>query len=473
MVTVNVHWWTVHFSPFAYNSIRVDTVTRLSPDCHGAAAIPAGGLIGWNSMTPGQIINGLERGKFASLGKVAPAGSLEARLLATGTTLYWRFTMDGKTAREVIGIYDPAAPPKSFKPTERGYSFAAAMREAERRAMGHHQHRAEGGRPALLAAQKVAKHTASEAKRVAAQQTLSNLLDAYCDHLKAIGRRSHSDARSIFKLHIKEAWPKVAALPAKDVTGEQFADMMRTLIEARKGRTANKLRSYARAAYQMAKAAKSKPSIPVAFKDYGIVVNPVADTEPDESQNKPDKRPMSAAEMRSYWQAIKPMPGFKGALLRLHLLTGGQRIEQLVNLLTANTAPDFILLYDGKGRPGQPPRPHRVPLTKEAATALNECKPAGVFALSTDGGASHAAATSLSHWAAEAIGETVQDFQAKRIRSGVETLLASAGVSQDIRGRLQSHGVAGVQARHYDGHEYMSEKRKALTTLHKLLEATK
>ncbi|MEB0178389.1 integrase, partial [Undibacterium sp. CCC3.4] len=83
-----------------------------------------------------------------------------------------------------------------------GYSFAAAMREAERRAMGNHQHRAEGGRPALLAAQKVAKHTASEAKRVAAQQTLSNLLDAYCDHLKAIGRRSHSDARSIFKLHI-------------------------------------------------------------------------------------------------------------------------------------------------------------------------------------------------------------------------------------------------------------------------------
>ena len=424
-------------------------------------------------MTPSKIINGLERGKFASLAKVTPAGSLEARLLATGTTLYWRFTFDGKTEREIIGIYDPAAPPKSFRPSERGFSFAAAMREAERRAIEHHQHRDEGGRPALLAAQKVAKHSASEAKRIAAQNTLGNLLDAYCEHLKAIGRRSHADARSIFRLHIKETWPKLAAMPAKDVTGEQIADMMRTLIEAGKGRTANKLRSYTRAAYQMAKAAKSKPSSPVAFKDYGIVANPVADTEPDESQNKPDKRPMSAAEMRSYWQAIKPMQGFKGALLRLHLLTGGQRIEQLVNLLTVNTEPDFILLHDGKGRPGRPPRPHTVPLTKEAAYALSECKPTGVFALSTDGGASHAAATSLSHWAAEAIGDEVKDFQAKRIRSGVETLLASAQVSQDIRGRLQSHGIAGVQARHYDGHDYMSEKRKALTILHRLLEATK
>ena len=423
-------------------------------------------------MTPGQIINGLERGKFASLGKVTPAGSLEARMLATGTTLYWRFTMGGKTEREVIGIYDPAAPPKSFKPTERGYSFAAAMREAERRAMEHHQHRDEGGRPALLAAKKAAEHAASEAQRLAAEHTLENLLDAYCDHLQAIERRSHKDARSIFKLHVKAAWPKVAAMPAKDVTAEQFADMMRTLIESGKGRTANKLRSYARAAYQMAKAAKSKPSIPVAFKDYGINANPVADTEPDESQNKPDKKPMSATELRTYWAAIKALPGFRGALLRLHLLTGGQRIEQLVNLQTANTGPDFILLHDGKGRPGRPPRPHTVPLTKDAAKALSDCEPTGVYALSTDGGATHVAATTLSQWAVEA-GADIADFQAKRIRSGVETLLASARVSQDIRGRLQSHGIAGVQARHYDGHDYMAEKRKALATLYKLLEATK
>ena len=167
------------------------------------------------------------------------------------------------------------------------------------------------------------------------------------------------------------------------------------------------------------------------------------------------------------------MPGFRGALLRVHLLTGGQRIEQLANLLTANTGPDFILLHDGKGRPGRPPRPHTVPLTKEAAKALSECEPSGAFALSTDGGETHVAATSLSQWAVEAAGDAIPDFQAKRIRSGVETLLASARVSQDIRGRLQSHGIAGVQARHYDGHDYMTEKRKALATLHKLLEATK
>ncbi len=418
----------------------------------------------------GPALNTLTPGVFTTLCKVAPMGALQARKQVTGAVaFYWRYSIGTTSERVSIGLYDSSAPPKSLTATSAGYSLAAATRAAEKLALEHHQHRDEGGRPALLAAQHEAKRASSEAKQLAATRTLENLLKAYCDYLESIGRRSHKDARSIFKLHVNEAWPKVAAMPAKDVTGEQFADMMRTLIEAGKGRTANKLRSYARAAYQIAKAAKSKPSIPVAFKSYNIAANPVADTEPDESQNRADKRPITAHEMRTYWQAIVDLPGFKGALLRLHLLTGGQRIEQLVNLRTANTTADTILLHDGKGRPGRPPRPHTVPLTKEAAKALGKCNPVGEFALSTDGGETHVSAISLSAWAVQAAGDAIPDFQTKRLRSGVETLLASAGVSREIRGRLQSHGVAGVQARHYDGHDYMADKRKALAVLYKLL----
>ncbi len=412
----------------------------------------------------------LPAGVFKTLEKIKPMGALQGRLQASGAVaFYWRYSIGAMSERVLIGLYDAKAPPKSLTPTKAGYSIAAATRAAETLALEHHQHRGEGGRPALLAAQKEVRNATAEAKRLAATHTLENLLKAYCDYLEAIGRRSHKDARSIFKLHIKEAWPKVAAMPAKDVTSEQFADMMRTLIEAGKGRTANKLRSYARSAYQIAKSAKSKPSIPVAFKSYAITINPVADTEPDESQNRPDKRPMTAAELQKYWRTIFDLPGFKGALLRLHLLTGGQRIEQLVNLRTADIGVDSVLLHDGKGRPGRPPRPHTVPLTREAAKALRDCNPVGDFALSSDGGETHVAATTLSAWAVEAAGDTIADFQAKRIRSGVETILASAGTPKEIRGRLQSHGVSGVQARHYDGHDYMTEKRNALATLLKLL----
>lgn len=59
----------------------------------------------------------------------------------------------------------------------------------------------------------------------------------------------------------------------------------------------------------------------------------------------------------------------------------------------------------------------------------------------------------------------IPGFKTKRIRSGVETLLASAGVSEDIRGRLQSHGVGGVQTCHYNAYDYAKEKHAALETL--------
>lgn len=419
--------------------------------------------------TPGKIINGLTPGVFKTLAKIKPSGALQARKQATGAVFfYWRYSIGATSERVLIGVYDSTASPKSLTATDKGYSFFAATHAAELLALKHHQHKKEGGRPALIAAEKEGKHKAAADKHEAAKHTLQSLLDDYCDHLEALGRRSHKDARSIFRLHVTEVWPKIAALPANQVTGEEIADMMRRALELGKGRTANKLRSYIRAAYQTARAARSKASIPLHFKAYNVVGNPAADTEPDESQNKADKHPLSAEELRTYWQTIKTLPGFIGAVLRLHLLTGGQRIEQLVNLQTCNVSGDSILLYDGKGRPGKPPRPHTVPLLPTAAAALLECKPEGQFALSTDHGKTHLAATTLSNWAREAAAD-IPDFQAKRIRSGVETLLASVGVSLEIRGRLQSHGIAGVQARHYDGHDYLGEKRKALETLHKLI----
>lgn len=432
-----------------------------------------------DTKTPGEIINGLTVGGFAKLAKVTPAGSLEVRKLASGTTFYWRFTLAGKTERVLIGNYDGKAPPKSLEPTVRGYSVAAATRAAEALATVHKANLSIGGHRGLIEAEAEAARVEAEAeadsirkaeaiKSAAARFTLRNMLIHYCDHIESLGRRSHKDARSIFKIHVFDAWPAIADAPANQITGEQVADMMRKTLESGKGRTANKLRSYIRAAYQTALAARSKASIPVHFKEYRVVHNPGAETAPDENQNNPDKNPLSTKEMRDYWQIIKPMPGFIGAVLRLHLLTGGQRIEQLAALLTVNVTGNAITLYDGKGRPGKAPRPHSVPLLADAARALAECKPEGVYAISTDGGKTHLSGRTLSKWAVAAA-TAIPGFETKRIRSGVETLLASARVSSEIRGRIQSHGISGVQARHYDGYDYMDEKRQALELLFKLL----
>lgn len=421
--------------------------------------------------TPGQFIQNMPAAKFVTMGKVMPSGSLQARKDSAGSTrFYWRFTIGSKSERVLIGVYDSAAAPKSLTPTPKGFSVAAATRAAEALALRHYANRDSGGHPALVAASRSAQTAEDEARRNANLNTLERLLSLYCEYLQDLGRESHKDARSIFNLHVMQAWPAVARLPAKEVTTEQFADMMRKLIEAGKKRTANKLRAYARSAYQVAKAAKSKPSIPLAFKDFSISINPVADTLPDETGNRSSKAPLSADELRIYWHKIRTMNGPAGAMLRLHLLTGGQRIAQFVRLLSSDTTTEHIVLFDSKGRPGQPARSHTVPLIKPARDALLEVISSGKWALSTDGGQTHIAPTSLSKWAVEAAGADIPGFLTKRIRSGIETLLASARVNSDIRGRLQSHGIAGVQARHYDGHDYFDEKLESLETVFELLE---
>jgi len=49
---------------------------------------------------------------------------------------------------------------------------------------------------------------------------------------------------------------------------------------------------------------------------------------------------------------------------------------------------------------------------------------------------------------------------------------ASAQGSDQKAGHLQSHGLTGVQARHYDGHEYLVEKRSVLDFLSHELRTT-
>lgn len=314
-----------------------------------------------------------------------------------------------------------------------------------------------------------AREARQQAAELAAQYTLKNLLLDYLEHQRDQGRVSHKDAQSIFENHIFKPWSQVANLPAGEVTDEQVADMMRRLIEQGHGRTANKLRTYTAAAYSLAKQARTNPAVPLRFKAYNIRMNPAADTSPDRTANKPDKNPLSLAELQTYWRSIRELGGFRGAVLRLHLLTGGQRIEQFVRLLTVNVTPDTITLYDGKGRPGAGVREIILPLIPAAAAALRDCRPVGRFALSTTGGDIHVWDSTLAGWAGDAA-RGIEGFTPKRIRSGIETLLAKLGFSKEDRGRLQSHGISGVQDRHYDGHDYVEEKRRQLHALFRALE---
>jgi hypothetical protein len=74
-----------------------------------------------------------------------------------------------------------------------------------------------------------------------------------------------------------------------------------------------------------------------------------------------------------------------------------------------------------------------IPLVKLARADLALLKREGDFAISTTAGKKAISVRTLAGWAHDVIGDTIEGFQLKRIRSGVETLLAANGVSREVR----------------------------------------
>ena len=89
-----------------------------------------------------------------------------------------------------------------------------------------------------------------------------------------------------------------------------------------------------------------------ALRVLKITHNPARDLVTVDGSSQPRERALSVAELRAYWKRICALPDAGGALLRFHLLTGGQRTEQLGRLTTDDydTDQQTVRIRDGKPR---------------------------------------------------------------------------------------------------------------------------
>ena len=157
--------------------------------------------------------------------------------------------------------------------------------------------------------------------------------------------------------------------------------------------------------------------------------------------------------------------------LRLLLFLGGQRPMQLLRVTPADIdlKVGTITLYDGKGSRREPRR-HVLPLVKQASEILERRlvrANVGMPLFSTDDRTTMRHET-LSVIVGEISAEMLkakqarEDFELRDLRRTAETMLASLKVPSDVRAQLLSHGLGGVQNRHYDHHDYALEKKQAL-----------
>ena len=323
-------------------------------------------------------------------------------------------------------------------------------------------------------ARAAAAEAALAARRNASRGSLAAMYRVYASTLQ--GRESHYDVQSVFKLHLSGPFPNLAARPAGQVKAEELRDVLARLIEAGKGRTAAKLRAYLRAAFGMAMRAGLDPTLPEALTAFDIQVNP-ADRLPSLAQfSKALDRALTLPELHAFWRRVESAPESpsRDALMACMYL-GGQRPTQLLRLTPkhVDVSGATVTLLDPKGRNRHAnPRRHLLPVLDDLMPVIRrrlahtEGADSPIF--STHGRVplrkeTVALLVTEIAKAMQKAGELERGpFSMRDLRRTAETHMAALGISSDVRAQIQSHGLGGVQARHYDRHDYMPEKRAAL-----------
>jgi integrase len=392
-----------------------------------------------------------------------------------GTAFYFLYFVPGQ-GKEVkrsfpLGEYDETGR-RGLSLTharDRAAQLARLYRDGVTDLHAHFERQRELEERARGAEEEAARRAAEDAKH----GTLRQLLDVYVGHLEKHGKQSARDVRSIFTVHVSEAAPEIAERKATEVTVDQFVTLISALTEAGKGRTAAKLRSYLRAAYSLAISSKTDPDAPLIFRSFGIEANPVANVGARRlsKYNRARNRVLDTSEMGAFLGRVDAIrDGVQKDVLKLLLFLGGQRPMQLLRVTAADIdlQAGTVTLYDGKGARTEPRR-HVLPLVRQAAEILERRlrEAGGAPLFSADGRTTvrhETISVLVSQISAEMlkVKESREEFELRDLRRTAETMLAALKVPSDVRAHLLSHGLGGVQNRHYDRHDYAPEKKDAL-----------
>lgn len=395
---------------------------------------------------------------------------LELRILRMTGKKVWqlRYTFDGK--RKVLGFGDYAT---------------CSLRDARLQAMDAKKLLSLGKDPALQrkALQSTPKLAANTDTALPLQVDLTpgaSIVDdepsshRLIDLMQVYARMKHNNGQKDYakdveknaRLYLLHDAPDIANKLANLCTPENIASLIRPIHARGKTRSADKLRAYLSAAFKSAMQAPYHPGLPQEMLGFAVTSNPVVALPAFPGNAR--EHFLTQTELGQYGAIVLSSPGITYGCLALALLAGGQRPLQISRIIDADydTEEGILLLRDPKGK-RRTARLHYLPVGPVAQAYISNLHEPGGFIkhpawFSLDG-QQLMSATTLTHQCARIQKKlTAEPFQLRDVRRTVETEMARIGFSKDIRAHLLSHGLSGIQERHYDRYDRIHEKRKAL-----------
>ncbi len=389
-------------------------------------------------------------------------GRLLVRVLPNGTKeFFYRYRTNDQDKTLALGRYDPAG--KNGK-TLAGIRTALRGRRDVQRETGDVK--------AHLASEK--RTTALEARK----GSLTQLLTAYTDWLRASNKPSAGDVESIFRVHVVKPFPTLAKGRAKEVSPNDIQTILARMVNAGITRQVNKARANLHAAFNYGGKADNDPR--TTAKDgvmFGLTSNPVSLVPVIAEYERTGERVLDETELRHYWKGLEALPLVQCATLRLNLALACQRPTQLIRARWEHFdfSEDTLLLRDSKGRGAA--RDHLLPLTVFVLQQLEPLRKlnGGPVKAGEEGPTPFSSVGNLP-MAIKTLTDAVRDvskalkkthkipkFDQRALRRTAETMLQRMRVDKEVRAHLLSHGRSrGVQGKHYERYDFLAEKRAAL-----------
>lgn len=315
----------------------------------------------------------------------------------------------------------------------------------------------------------------TDALRAAKEGSFDQLMRSYCELLQAEHRVSVGEVTALFDRWVRTPFPQLLTLKAGEITHSDIMAILENIARVEKIRTLNKVRSYLLAAFNRAIRANGNALDAVrmgrANSRYGITSNPVASTVRVPGFDRVNVgRKLDSEEIRYIWYGLEDFPVEERYFFRINLRFCAQRVQQLLRVKGSDVdlSKCIVILWDRKGR-RRTARKHELPIPPQAVAMLAELveRHGDGYLFSRNG--TKPLDASLIGLIAKEISETqkrldpsTQVFRPRDIRTTAESRLAEMGVSEEIRGRLLSHGLGGLQDTHYDQADYGPQLSKAL-----------
>jgi integrase len=297
------------------------------------------------------------------------------------------------------------------------------------------------------------------------QGSIGQLLQLYIEDLyRNKGLKHAKNTELALKANVYPVWD--LSTKADQVTKNHVLEVLHRISERGAKIYANRVRAYLSGAFSFGIEFDNSVSSHKHEIKFHIQFNPVTAVSKVLKKESVGERALSEAEVSCFWQLLdNSAMDVRRKLAYKMMLATGQRVEEVSGMLWSEiNLPGQLWSLASKRTKNH--LPHIVPIndiTKNLLLELRSLQLHDQFVFPAECNTKPLPIDGFSQALNRLLkNSTIEKFVPRDLRRTFKTLAGRAGLSKEIRDRLQNHSMNDVSAMHYDKYDYLQEKVEAM-----------